>query len=135
MGHTYIKKVYVVYLKSEYNWTSCVFWRPYLKEGQGGSRVGGMRGGTSDWDSQGAGCHERGWRNSRAQILGSIKASLKNQWSPKDRTDRYCFFPSMKSLALPSCNPMVSGKGFWEDEQLYRLLTPGWCLGRLRTTG
>lgn len=49
----------------------------------------------------------------------------------KDCTDRRCFFPSMKSLALPSCNPMVSGKGFLEDEQLSGLLCPGGAWGDL----
>lgn len=115
MVHTSTKESIGGLPKIKYNWTSCVLWRPYLTEDQRGSRGGGTQGRTTDWGSRGVqGAMSGGGRNSRAQILGSTKASFKNQWSPKDCTDHYCFFPSMKSLALPSCNPMVSGKASWK---------------------
>lgn len=69
----------------------------------------------------------RGQRESRAQIWDYTN----NKVVTKDCPDRCCSFPSVKSLALPSCNPMVSGKGFLEGEQLSRLPGLGGAWGDL----
>ena len=50
-------------------------------------------------------------------------------------TDHCRFFPSMTSLVLPSCDPVVSGKGFLEDEQLSGQLYLGGAWGDLRPLG
>lgn len=83
------------------------------------------------WGSEEAGCHEEG-------LEGPYSGTTQRQvlkWSPKDYCPRL-FLPLeialFKLLGLPSCNPMVSGKGFLEDEQLSGLFGLSGAWGDLR---
>lgn len=134
MGHTYTKKSACHLPAFEFNWTSCILWRPYLKDGQQGSGAGGTQSGAGRLGPSEQGAARR-VRGAAGRSPGLPKGKLyRTKSSPTSCTDHCCSLPSMKSLALPSAALWFLGRASWKMNNVWAVM-PGWCLGRPRTTG